>query len=250
MVDTVLIAPSAPPVTRGLRSWWKRFRTGLSARVSRPFIPLFTRPADPDRSASGDVFGTRLHDSLRVASVQIATANQEGELFVWGYVPVVVAKCGLYLKENCKHPMMLVGRAVTSTLATETPGIFESSRASARAVDELQAIFSAGPRFGKDLDWKATAFTPFDVAGVFLRYLNRLPEPLIPYDLYADFRTLGVPQASTSDAITEARRMVKLLPRINQYALLYVLDLLGVFARKADMNLLTPERTPISISSR
>lgn len=46
------------------------------------------------------VFGAPLHESLRYASVQISTANPNGELYVWGDIPVVVAKCGLYLKEN------------------------------------------------------------------------------------------------------------------------------------------------------
>ena len=46
------------------------------------------------------MFGAPLHESLRYASVQISTANASGELYVWGDIPVVVAKCGLYLKEN------------------------------------------------------------------------------------------------------------------------------------------------------
>jgi hypothetical protein len=38
------------------------------------------------------VFGKPLKESLRYASVQISTANANGELYVWGYIPVVVAK--------------------------------------------------------------------------------------------------------------------------------------------------------------
>jgi hypothetical protein len=38
------------------------------------------------------VFGKPLGESLRHASVQISTANADGELYVWGYIPVVVAK--------------------------------------------------------------------------------------------------------------------------------------------------------------
>jgi len=33
-----------------------------------------------------------LKESLRYASVQISTSNANGELYVWGYIPVVVAK--------------------------------------------------------------------------------------------------------------------------------------------------------------
>ena len=38
------------------------------------------------------VFGAPLHESLKYASVQISTANSSGELYVWGDIPVVVAK--------------------------------------------------------------------------------------------------------------------------------------------------------------
>ena len=38
------------------------------------------------------VFGVPLRESLHYASVQISTANANGELYVWGYIPVVVAK--------------------------------------------------------------------------------------------------------------------------------------------------------------
>jgi hypothetical protein len=38
------------------------------------------------------VFGKPLKESLKYASVQISTANANGELYVWGYIPVVVAK--------------------------------------------------------------------------------------------------------------------------------------------------------------
>lgn len=38
------------------------------------------------------VFGKPLRESLKYASVQISTANANGELYVWGHIPVVVAK--------------------------------------------------------------------------------------------------------------------------------------------------------------
>lgn len=38
------------------------------------------------------VFGKTLTESLQYASVQISTANANGDLYVWGYIPVVVAK--------------------------------------------------------------------------------------------------------------------------------------------------------------
>jgi len=69
------------------------------------------------------VFGKPLRESLRYANVQISTAGASGDLYVWGYIPVVVAKwyvayyispeefydgigmcSGLYLKENGTTP--------------------------------------------------------------------------------------------------------------------------------------------------
>lgn len=38
------------------------------------------------------IFGKPLGVSLKTASVQISTANADGELYIWGYIPVVVAK--------------------------------------------------------------------------------------------------------------------------------------------------------------
>ena len=39
--------------------------------------------------------------------------------------------------------------------------------------------------------------------------------------------------------ISTYKRLIQRLPRANQYLLLYVLDLLSVFARKSDINLMT-----------
>lgn len=38
------------------------------------------------------MFGKPLRESLKYASVHISTATATGELYVWGYIPVVVAK--------------------------------------------------------------------------------------------------------------------------------------------------------------
>jgi hypothetical protein len=46
------------------------------------------------------VFGEPLRKSLKYASVAISMAGEDGQQYVWGYVPVIVAKIGLYLKEK------------------------------------------------------------------------------------------------------------------------------------------------------
>jgi len=43
--------------------------------------------------------------------------------------------------------------------------------------------------------------------------------------------------------IAAYKRLIRSMPRANQHLLLYVLDLLFVFSRKADKNLMTARRT-------
>ena len=59
-----------------------------------PYLFPGLRPLPPRPSPTGQsvVFGKPLKESLKYASVQISTANGNGELYVWGYIPVVVAK--------------------------------------------------------------------------------------------------------------------------------------------------------------
>ncbi|CAE6485388.1 unnamed protein product [Rhizoctonia solani] len=209
--------PSSPPATKqNLKSWWKQFKNAQGGILKR----------DPDelvKNAPHKVFGIPLRESLRYASVQISTANPQGELYVWGYIPVVVAKCGLFLKEN----------------ATEVEGVFRINGSNKRMRD-LQSIFESPPRYGKDLNWKHESYTSHDVASVFRRYLTQMPEPVIPTEQYHAFRAaLADRSKSENDVIQTYRKLIKEMPRANQYLLLYVLDLLSVFARKSDKNLMT-----------
>ncbi|KDQ57075.1 hypothetical protein JAAARDRAFT_131629 [Jaapia argillacea MUCL 33604] len=174
------------------------------------------------------VFGRPLRESLKYASVQISTANANGELYVWGYIPVVVAKCGLYLKENA-----------------EVEGTFRVNGSNKRMRD-LQALFETPPRYGKHLDWKKEHYTTHDVASVFRRYLTQMPEPVIPHDMYHNFRdALAKKPYNRDEVITKYKEFIRQMPRANQYLLLYVLDLLSVFARKSDKNLMTAQNLAV-----
>lgn len=76
------------------------------------------------------IFGIPLRESLRNAHVQISTAALDSDdHFVCGFVPVVVAKCGLHLKET----------------ATEIEGTFRIS-GSAKRMKELQTVFESPPK--------------------------------------------------------------------------------------------------------
>lgn len=84
------------------------------------------------------------------------------------------------------------------------------------------------------------------------RYLNDLPEPVVPLDLYEKFREplRGATKSAVGDAdgpqfiddfdidgaIVKYQQLIKELPPLNRQLLLYILDLLAVFAAKADEN--------------
>lgn len=51
-------------------------------------------------SEASAVFGVPLTHSIKSANVAISLTNENGESFVYGYVPVIVAKCGIFLKEK------------------------------------------------------------------------------------------------------------------------------------------------------
>lgn len=46
------------------------------------------------------IFGIPLNVSIKYANVAISLTNDNGESFIYGYVPIVVAKCGVFLKEK------------------------------------------------------------------------------------------------------------------------------------------------------
>jgi hypothetical protein len=50
--------------------------------------------------AQPGIFGVPLIQSIPYANVAISLFNEHGESYIYGYVPIVVAKCGVYLKEK------------------------------------------------------------------------------------------------------------------------------------------------------
>lgn len=121
-------------------------------------------------------------------------------------------------------------------LATDVEGIFRLS-GSAKRIKDLQNIFNTPEKYGKGLDW--TGYTVHDAAAVLRRYLNQLPEPIIPLEYYDKFRApLSLPPA---DAIRVYKRLIGDLPPLNRQLLLYILDLLAVFASKSEQNLMTSQ---------
>ena len=54
------------------------------------------------KSAAGPngIFGVPLRQSITYANVAISLVDANGKSYIYGYVPIVVAKCGVYLKEK------------------------------------------------------------------------------------------------------------------------------------------------------
>lgn len=46
------------------------------------------------------IFGVPLRQSITYANVAISLIDENGKSYIYGYVPVVVAKCGVFLKEK------------------------------------------------------------------------------------------------------------------------------------------------------
>ena len=145
------------------------------------------------------------------------------------------------------------GTQVDHISATDVEGIFRLS-GSAKRIKELQAIFDSPERYGKGLDW--TGYTVHDAANILRRYLNQLPQPIVPLDFYEKFRdplrghqtqAVGDMEAQAQSvgdfdhdkAIVTYQRLITELPPLNRQLMLYILDLLAVFASKSDINLMT-----------
>ena len=136
-----------------------------------------------------------------------------------------------------------------SLTATSVEGIFRLS-GSEKRIKELKTSFDSPDRYGKGLVWDG--YTVHDAANVLRRYLNDLPEPVVPLDLYEKFREplRGATKQAVGDtdgpqfvehfdekvAIERYQKLITELPPLNRQLLLYLLDLLAVFAAKADEN--------------
>ncbi|KAL9098841.1 MAG: hypothetical protein Q9163_005570 [Psora crenata] len=215
--------PASPPSRRDLASWWSGFKRRTKKEEER---------VDPPAG----IFGVPLATSIKYANVAISLTNEHGESYIYGYVPIIIAKCGVFLKEK----------------GTDVHGIFRLP-GSAKRIKELQAIFDSPDRYGKGLDW--TGYTVHDAGSIFRRYINALPEPVIPLTYYEQYRApiryhqkvatedpdappdpRPAEEFDHSIAISTYQKLITELPPLNRQLLLYLLDLLAVFASKHEVN--------------
>lgn len=137
-----------------------------------------------------------------------------------------------------KNPSIPDGANIALPLATTVEGIFRHS-GSVKRINDLQQIFDTPDKYGKGLDW--SGYTVHDAANVLRRYLNCLPEPIIPLEYYNRFRdplTQDPSSFNVESAIKTYQNLIQQLPDLNRQLLLYILDLLAVFASKSEHNLM------------
>jgi hypothetical protein len=129
------------------------------------------------------IFGVPLHTSIQYANVAVSLLNEDGHSYIYGYVPIVMAKTSVYLKEKSAYDNIFrfsrCKPLKQSTVALEVENIFATGSSPLR-IQELQVTFDSPDRYGKSLDWSCC--TAHDAANILLRYLLRLPEPVIPLE--------------------------------------------------------------------
>lgn len=100
----------APPTKRDLTSWWKQFKNNSRKKDDErgscnhpPYVNemrLINLHQAPAHSENPGIFGVPLQTSIQYAHVAISLFDENGKSFTYGYVPIVVAKCGVFLKEK------------------------------------------------------------------------------------------------------------------------------------------------------
>lgn len=90
-----------------------------------------------------------------------------------------------------------------------------------------------------------------DAASIFIRYLSQLPESIIPPAFYEKFqaplRSANSDISANNDisTIQTYKNLILELPRLNSQLLLYLLDILAVFAEKSEINKMSTRRLAI-----
>ncbi|KAI8092243.1 Rho GTPase activation protein [Gilbertella persicaria] len=189
-----------------IKSWWKKVTHNSNS--NKPKIKNLSLLDD-------QIFGVPLEESLRCARAAIAYVDNDIQYV--GFIPVIVAKCGSFLKDQGLY----------------TEGVFRMS-GSAKRIGQLQQIFNTAPDYGRQLDWKG--YSVHDAANVLRRFLNYLPEPVIVHKLYQPFRdVISSDTATEQEKVARFQSLIEQLPEHHQYLLFYLLDLLSLFSQNVQI---------------
>lgn len=103
-----------------IKSWWKKVTNNP---ISKPVSQKQGNKKERERESSNflkyihekkdQIFGVPLQDSLRCARAAIAYVDNDVQYC--GFIPVIVAKCGSYLKDQGKYIYVKVLLCITYT---------------------------------------------------------------------------------------------------------------------------------------
>jgi serine/threonine protein kinase len=172
------------------------------------------------------VFGMPLSVSIQYAFILIDIRTTSGTC-LQGRVPVVVAKCGYFLKtvkrnatnEGVVHEDRLVD--CLSQISQGTPIFSEMYK-------KEKAIFDAFPFYGRDHVWFKN--DDFRAGATLFHFLDSLPEPLIPNDAHRRILQIWLNSTSgtTTRSIEPIRSIILQIPSPNLKVVLYMLDLFAL----------------------
>jgi hypothetical protein len=91
----------SPNSSRSLRGRLSRLAAGITAKIPRKTSGNL-EISQPVTIPPQRIFGIELTESIQYANVAISLTNSDGKLYIYGYVPIVVAKIGVFLKEKGK----------------------------------------------------------------------------------------------------------------------------------------------------
>ena len=195
------------------------------------------------REPESKVLGVPLQDLVRFNNVAISQRNEEGESYIYGYIPLFVAKPGWFLKENgqsaSNHKVRrsplpsCIQRRMSKTYSSSVDPLFASRH--------LRLLSITPPCYGKEFDW--SGYTAHDAACTLLRFLLRLPESVIPIRHYEAFHvSIGTSGQEIESAICKFQQLITSLPPPSRQLLLYLLDVMAVLCSKSEINKMTSQR--------
>ena len=95
---STLVLETAKTGSSSKNAWWKRI--GRSPRQSKVEQEVVQSSSKLQKREGGPVFGVALDTSTRFANVAMSLLDENGESYIYGYAPIVVMKCGVFLKEK------------------------------------------------------------------------------------------------------------------------------------------------------
>ena len=250
---------------------WEGYANAVSRRrLDKDFSLGASQEPDPilrrrDNWPIQPVLGASLSEVIKFANVAMFYYNGEDKSFEYASLPVYMVEIGEFLIEKgmiCRpttiYDYLLVIEPDFDDILTGklVENIFCISGTESD-VQNLQGSFTRPPRYGWGMYWRG--YTVHDAASTMLRFLNRLPEPVIPLKRYEAFqkplkqnfldwrRTTESPTRLPishidKSVIQEYRRQITLLPEASRHVLMYLLDTFAVIASHSESNKMTSSR--------